>query len=90
MNEGVAISFVPEHDLNLLHILELFITRRLERKRLKGFDYRAPIPRTKPGEKPLRRDWRKRTREIEAKKSAQPAKPVPRGPQKPAAKRGKR
>ena len=88
--QGVAISFVPEHDLNLLHILELFITRRLERKRLKGFDYRAPIPRTKPGEKPLRRDWRKRTREMEAKKSAQPAKPVPHGPQKPAVKRGKR
>jgi ATP-dependent RNA helicase RhlE len=88
--QGVAISFVPEHDLNLLHILELFITRRLERKRLKGFDYRAPIPRTKPGEKPLRRDWRKRTREMEAKKSAQPAKPVPRGPQKPAVKRAKR
>ena len=66
--QGEAISFVPEEDLNLLGILELFIARRLERKRLKGFDYHAPIPPTKPGETPPRRDWRKRTREMEAKK----------------------
>jgi ATP-dependent RNA helicase RhlE len=88
--QGVAISFVPEHDLNLLRNLEFFIARRLERKRLKGFNYHAPVPRAAPGEKPPRRDWRKRTREMEAKKSAQPAKPGPRGPKKPAVKRGKR
>jgi ATP-dependent RNA helicase RhlE len=88
--QGVAISFVPEHDLNLLRNLEFFIARRLERKRLKGFNYQAPVPRTAPGEKPPRRDWRKRTREMEAKKSAEPAKPGPRGPKKPAVKRGKR
>lgn len=88
--QGVAISFVPEHDLNLLRNLEFFIARRLERKRLKGFNYHAPVPRAVPGEKPPRRDWRKRTREMEAKKSALPAKPGPHGPKKPAVKRGKR
>lgn len=70
---GDAISFVPKQDLNLLGILELFIGRRLIRKRLKGFDYHAPVPAFKPDEKPPRRDWRKRTREMEAKKTAKPA-----------------
>lgn len=90
---GEAVSFVPKHDLNLLGILELFIAQRLTRKHLKGFDYHAPVPRTQPGEAPPRRDWRKRTREIEAKKAAKPAKPAPPGhpgspsPKKPAAKR---
>jgi ATP-dependent RNA helicase RhlE len=69
---GEAISFVPKQDLNLLNILELSIVQRLSRKRLRGFDYNAPIPPPAPGEKPLRRDWRKRTREMEAKKSAKP------------------
>jgi ATP-dependent RNA helicase RhlE len=70
---GVAISFVPETDLNLLDYLELSIKHRIERKRLKGFNYNAPIPRAKPGEAPVRRDWRKRTREMEAKKAGPPA-----------------
>ena len=63
--QGDAISFVPKHDLNLLDRLELFIGQRLARKRLRGFDYQAPIPAPPPGEKPPRRDWRKRTREME-------------------------
>lgn len=70
--EGEAISFVPEEDLNLLDRLEHFISRRLERKRVKGFNYNAPIPPFKPGETPVRRDWRKRTREMEAKKKGKP------------------
>jgi ATP-dependent RNA helicase RhlE len=78
--QGDAISFVPKQDLNLLGILEFFIGQRLERKRLRGFDYHAPIPAAKPNEMPLRRDWRKRTRELEAKKAA--AQPAPRPPQK--------
>lgn len=69
---GEALSFVPEQDLNLLHILELTLARRLTRRRLKGFNYRAPVPPSKPGEKPPRRDWRKRTRELEARKAAKP------------------
>lgn len=67
--QGDAISFVPKQDLNLLNILELSIGQRLDRKRLRGFDYHAPIPAPAPGEKPPRRDWRKRTREMEVKKS---------------------
>jgi ATP-dependent RNA helicase RhlE len=78
--QGDAISFVPKQDLNLLGILEFFIGQRLERKRLRGFDYHAPIPAAKPNEMPPRRDWRKRTRELEAKKEA--AQPAPRPPQK--------
>ncbi len=79
-SHGDAISFVPKHDLNLLGILEFFIGTRLRRKRLHGFDYHAPAPAPKPGEKPPRRDWRKRTREMEARKAAQPAPQVPRMP----------
>jgi ATP-dependent RNA helicase RhlE len=73
--QGEAISFVPEEDLNLLGILELNITRRLQRKKLKGFNYHAPIPPYQPGITPPRRDWRKRTRELEAKKVVKPATP---------------
>lgn len=73
--QGDAISFVPKHDLNLLGMLELFIGRRLPRKRLKGFDYHAPVPARGTGEAPPRRDWRKRTREMEARKAAKPATP---------------
>lgn len=69
---GEAISFVPKQDLNLLGILEFAIGDRLERKRLRGFDYHAPVPAAAPGEKPPARDWRKRTREQEAKKAAKP------------------
>ena len=82
--QGEAISFVPKEDLNLLGILELFIVRRLPKKRLKGFNYNAPIPPYNPGESAPRRDWRKRTREMDAKKATKP------GPGKPAAKRGKK
>ena len=72
--QGDALSFVPKEDLNLLNILELFIARRLPRKHLKNFNYHAPVPPPLPGEKPPRRDWRKRTRELATKKSAKPAK----------------
>lgn len=67
---GEAISFVPKQDLNLLNILELFIAQRLSRRRLRGFDYNAPVPAPTPGDKVPRQDWRKRTREMEAKKNA--------------------
>jgi ATP-dependent RNA helicase RhlE len=67
---GEAISFVPKQDLNLLGILEFSIGERLERKRLRGFDYHASVPAPAPGEKSPRQDWRKRTREIAAKKTA--------------------
>jgi ATP-dependent RNA helicase RhlE len=83
--KGVAISFVPRGDLNLLGILERFIGERIERKRLRGFDYHAVTPAAPPGAAPAKRDWRKRTRELEAKKAAKPA---PRGPKKPGAGRG--
>jgi ATP-dependent RNA helicase RhlE len=80
---GEAVSFVPEHDLNLLGILEFAIGRRLQRKKLKNFDYRAPIPRPLPGEVPLRRDWRKRTRERDAAVKSPPANQQAKGPSKP-------
>jgi ATP-dependent RNA helicase RhlE len=77
--QGQAISFVPEEDLNLLGILELSICQRLQRKRLKGFNYNAPVPAYIPGVTPPRRDWRKRTREMDARKSNKPSpKPSPR------------
>ncbi|MES2657431.1 MAG: DEAD/DEAH box helicase [Verrucomicrobiota bacterium] len=74
--QGEAVSLVPKGDLNLLGMTELAIGQRLERKRLRGFDYHATTPAPTPGEKPAKRDWRKRTREMEAKKSAKPAAPV--------------
>ena len=70
---GQAISFVPRGDLNLLGILEHFIGERLPRRRLKGFDYNASAPPPDPEAKPPRRDWRKRTREMEAKKATKRA-----------------
>ncbi len=85
---GEAISFVPKQDLNLLGILEFAIGDRLERKRLRGFDYHAPAPASAPGAKPPARDWRKRTREQEAKTAAKKeVKPEGRAPQD---RRGKR
>jgi ATP-dependent RNA helicase RhlE len=72
--QGEAVSLVPEHDLNLLGMVEFAIGRRLQRKKLKHFDYRAPIPRPIPGEAPPRRDWRKRTREIGVAKKRPPVK----------------
>ena len=75
--QGEAISFVPKDDLNLLGILELSIGQRLQRKKLKTFNYHAPVPPYKPGEAPPRRDWRKRTRDMEAKKTVAPAKKSP-------------
>jgi ATP-dependent RNA helicase RhlE len=68
--EGLAISFVPKEDLNLLGILDMHIAKRLQRKKLRGFDYHAPVPKPKPGELPVRRDWRKRTRERDAQQAA--------------------
>ena len=91
-SQGHAISFVPKQDLNLLDMLELFIGQRLVRKHLAGFNYLAPIPPPAPGEKPPRRDWRKRTRDMEARKSTHPHKatrPNKHAPKPPAAKRGK-
>ncbi len=76
--QGEAISFVPKQDLNLLNILEFFISQRLDRRRLRGFDYQAPIPAATPGEKPEKRDWRKRTRDLAAKKAAKPQPPTAR------------
>lgn len=76
--EGDAISFVPKSDLNLLGILELTIALRIPRKKLRGFDYHATAPREAPGEKAPRRDWRKRTREMEEKKSQPAKRPIPR------------
>jgi ATP-dependent RNA helicase RhlE len=73
---GDAISFVPQHDLNLLGMLELFIGRRLPRKHLKGFNYHAPVPAPMPGEQPPRRDWRKRTREREGRNNLQSENPA--------------
>lgn len=67
-NQGQAISFVPEEDLNLLNYLELFIARRLPQKRLRGFDYHAPAPAALPGAKSAKQDWRKRTRELASPK----------------------
>jgi ATP-dependent RNA helicase RhlE len=85
--QGEAISFVPKQDLNLLGILEFSLGQRLERKRLRGFDYHAAIPTPSPGAKPPRKDWRKRTRESDAKKSAKPA---ARSPKKPTDERRKK
>ncbi len=90
--QGEAISFVPKQDLNLLNILELFIAQRIDRKKLRGFDYHAAMPAFNPAEKPVKRDWRKRTREMEVKKSGKPAAPIKsnaRPPKKPADKRRK-
>ncbi len=70
--QGEAVSFVPKADLNLLGILEFFIGQRLDRKRLRGFDYYATIPAPMPGEAVAKRDWRKRTRDMDAKKVAKP------------------
>lgn len=66
--EGEAISFVPRGELNLLNILELFIGQRLDRKKLRGFDYHQVVPQSPVTEKPAKRDWRKRTREMEVKR----------------------
>ncbi len=74
--EGEAISFVPKGDLNLLGMTELSIGQRLDRKRLRGFDYHATTPAPAAGEAPAKRDWRKRTREMETKKAEKP--PAPR------------
>ena len=78
--EGEAISFVPEGDLNLLNIIELSIGHRITRKKVKGFNYNARIQAPPAGEKPAKRDWRKRTRELEVKKATHPGKPAPRPP----------
>ncbi|MES2474350.1 MAG: DEAD/DEAH box helicase [Verrucomicrobiota bacterium] len=95
---GLAISLVPKGDLNLLGITEMAIGRRLDRKKLRGFDYFATTPNT-PAAAPVKRDWRKRTRAMEAKKETKhdsnPAMPPKRGGprparKKPAAKRPKR
>ena len=70
--QGEAISFVPKGDLNLLGMTELAIGQRLERKRLRGFDYHATTPAPAPGAAAAKRDWRKRTREMEEKKTTKP------------------
>jgi ATP-dependent RNA helicase RhlE len=86
--QGEAISFVPRGDLNLLDHLELFIGERIDRRRLRGFDYQGKGPAPKPGEKPPRQDWRKRTREMAAKKTAKKRpNSGPRPPNKEAQKR---
>ncbi len=87
---GDAISFVPRQDLNLLGILELAIGRRLDRKRLRGFDYHAPAAPSTHAAKPPKRDWRKRTREMEEKRDAPPKNKTRRQSPSPPKKRGKR
>ena len=72
-HQGEAISFVPKGDLNLLGILEMAISQRLKRKRLRNFDYHAKSTPQDKDAKPAKKDWRKRTRESQstnAKKSA--------------------
>lgn len=64
---GDAISLVPRGDLNLLDLLELHLGERIERKRLRGFDYRATTPPGADVATNAKRDWRKRTRERESK-----------------------
>lgn len=71
--QGEAISLVPKGDLNLLGMTELAIGQRIDRKRLRGFDYHATSLPPKPDEKPMKRDWRKRTREMEKKNDSKPA-----------------
>ena len=85
--QGEAISFVPRGELNLLNILELFIGQRLDRKKLRGFDYHQVVPQSPLTEKPAKRDWRKRTREMEVKRGEKPAFKTR---TKPAPKRGKK
>lgn len=70
-HEGEAVSFVPKGDLNLLGILEMAIEQRLPRKKLRGFDYHAKSPAIVIP--PAKKDWRKRTREREAKSATRPA-----------------
>tara|TARA_B110000037_G_C17127360_1_gene508824 strand:- start:1286 stop:2566 length:1281 start_codon:yes stop_codon:yes gene_type:complete len=72
-HEGEAISLVPKGDLNLLGILEMAIGQRIERKRLRNFNYHAKSQPLEAGAPPAKRDWRKRTREMDAKKTAMPA-----------------
>jgi ATP-dependent RNA helicase RhlE len=69
-HEGEAVSFVPKGDLNLLGILEMAIGQRLPRKKLRGFDYYAKSPSLVITA--AKKDWRKRTREREAKPAASP------------------
>ncbi|MFM2197575.1 MAG: hypothetical protein RLZZ505_1007 [Verrucomicrobiota bacterium] len=73
-HEGEAVSFVPKGDLNLLGILEMAIGQRLPRKKLRGFDYYAKSPAIVIP--PAKKDWRKRTREREAKPAASPSSKV--------------
>ena len=74
-HEGEAISLVPKGDLNLLGILEMAISQRIERKRLRNFDYHAKSQSIMTAEAPEKRDWRKRTRESEAKKAVKNPRP---------------
>lgn len=68
-HDGEAISLVPKGDLNLLGILEMAICQRIKRKRLHNFDYHAKSKPPEADAPPLKRDWRKRTREMEVKKA---------------------
>lgn len=71
-HEGVAVSFVPKGDLNLLGILEMAIGQRLPRIKLRGFDYYAKSPAIVIP--PAKKDWRKRTRDRENKPATRPGK----------------
>ncbi len=72
---GEAVSFVPREDLNLLGILEFAIGHRLPRRKMRSFDYRAPQPPRDALAPQAKRDWRKRTREAEAKRATIPDEP---------------
>jgi len=69
--EGVAISFAPKDDMNLLGITEMAIGMRLEKKRLRGFDYHAPMPKHVPGAPVAKKDWRKRERQTQERRKTQ-------------------
>jgi ATP-dependent RNA helicase RhlE len=67
---GEAISFVPREDLNLLGILEFAIGRRLPRRKMRSFDSLPKVASRDALAPQAKRDWRKRTREAEAKRTA--------------------
>jgi len=73
-HEGEAVSLVPKGDLNLLGILEMAIGQRIERKRLRNFNYHAKSGPLEAGAPPAKKDWRKRSRDADAKKTVKPAK----------------
>ncbi len=76
---GIAISYVPRQDMNLLDHLELTIGLRLPQKKLRGFDYRSSKQGVLITGK-AKQDWRKRARSKDKNQQPQRAeKPQSRG-----------